>query len=72
MSKTLSQKFASFLDLRIGKILEVAHVENSEKLYVSKVDIGQGFPRQIISGLRGLIPEEEMKGLVVVWSNLKP
>lgn len=47
-------------------------MENSEKLYVSKIDMGNGLNWQICSGLRDFIPEEEMKGLVVILANLKP
>ena len=60
-------------DLRVGKILECAPLEGSDKLYKEKIDLGEGEPRIIGSGLNGKIPIEEMlEGLVIVFANLKP
>jgi methionyl-tRNA synthetase len=60
------------LDLRIGKVLEVANHPNADKLFVLKVDLG-GEQRQIIAGLRPFCPPESLLGkLVVVVANLLP
>lgn len=62
-------------DLRVGKIVECSHCEGSDKLYVEKVDVGEGELRTIGSGLRQFVPMEEMSkegSLVMVFANLKP
>ena len=59
--------------MRVGKILECAPLEGSDKIYKEKIDLGEGEPRTIGSGLNGKIPIPEMlEGFVVVWANLKP
>jgi methionine--tRNA ligase beta chain len=59
--------------MRVGKIIECVPVETSEHLYRELIDLGEGEPRVIGSGLKGKIPIEEMtQGLVVVFANLKP
>ena len=60
------------MDIRVGKLLEVWPHPESDKLYVEKIDLGEGTPRQILSGLRQNIPIENMNGLVIVLANLKP
>ena len=40
------------MDIRVGKLLEVWPHPESDKLYVEKIDLGEGTPRQILSGLR--------------------
>ena len=60
-------------DLRVGKIVECAPHPESEHLYKELIDLGEGEPRVIGSGLKGKIPIEEMlSGFVVVFANLKP
>ena len=58
-------------DLRVGKLLEVSRVEGSEKLYQTKVDLGNEV-RQILTGLQKHVSLEDMRGLVVVFANLPP
>lgn len=42
-------------------------------LYVEMIDVGEGEPRQVVSGLVKFIPEADMRGrLVVVVANMKP
>jgi len=61
------------LDIRVGKIVEVARHPDAEKLYVSKIDLAEPSPRTIVSGLVDFVPQEKMEGrLVVVLTNLKP
>lgn len=63
----------SQMDIRVGKIIEVWNHPEAEKLFCEKVDIGGGDIRGIVSGVRGIIPIEEMKDrMVVVLTNLKP
>ena len=37
--------------------MEVGHVENSDKLYLCKVEVAPGEFRQVITGLRKYVPE---------------
>jgi len=62
------------LDLRVGKVLEVSNHPSADKLFVLKVDLGDGQPpRQILAGLRPYMPPEALLGrLVVVVANLEP
>jgi methionine--tRNA ligase beta chain len=48
-------------------------VENSEKLWLCHVDVGDEKPRQVVAGLQQYIPQAEMQGrMVVTVCNLKP
>lgn len=61
------------IELKVGKVLDVARVEGADKLYKLKVDVGEDEPRQIVSGIVPYYTEEELKGkLIVVCTNLKP
>ncbi|XP_021933924.1 tyrosine--tRNA ligase, cytoplasmic isoform X3 [Zootermopsis nevadensis] len=61
------------LDIRIGKIVEVAKHPDADALYVEKIDVGESSPRTIVSGLVNYVPIEEMQNrVVVVLCNLKP
>jgi len=63
----------SRLDIRVGKVVEVTRHPDAEKLYVSKIDLGEAVTRTIVSGLVDFVPHEEMQGrMVVVLANLKP
>ncbi|MCL4138260.1 UNVERIFIED_CONTAM: hypothetical protein GTU68_033801 [Idotea baltica] len=63
----------SKFDMRVGKILEVSLHPDAESLYVEKIDVGEGEPRTIVSGLVKHVPIEQMRDrLVVVLANLKP
>mmetsp|Transcript_3459 Transcript_3459/g.5883 ORF Transcript_3459/g.5883 Transcript_3459/m.5883 type:complete len:110 (+) Transcript_3459:4-333(+) len=62
-------------DLRVGKIVECVECPDSEKLFIEKVDIGEEELREIGSGVRPIVPVEEMlkaDSLIVVFANLKP
>ncbi|XP_055353294.1 aminoacyl tRNA synthase complex-interacting multifunctional protein 1-like [Paramacrobiotus metropolitanus] len=61
------------LDMRVGKIVEVDKHPDADSLYVEKIDLGEGQPRTIVSGLVKHVPIEEMRNrLVIVLCNLKP
>jgi methionine--tRNA ligase beta chain len=60
------------LDLRVGKILSVEKHPEADTLYVESIDVGEGEPRTIVSGLVNFVPQEEMQDReVVVICNLK-
>lgn len=61
------------LDLRVGRIVEVTRHAEADALYVEKIDLGEGTPRQVVSGLVKFIPIEAMANRrVVCVANLKP
>lgn len=61
------------LDLRIGQIVECEPHKDADKLLVSKVNIGNGLIRQIVSGISKHYKPEELVGKkVIVVTNLKP
>ncbi|GAQ85976.1 Nucleic acid-binding OB-fold-like protein [Klebsormidium nitens] len=63
----------SALDIRIGVITKVAKHPNADALYVEDIDLGEGPPRQVVSGLAKFLTEEQMHGRkVVVLANVKP
>lgn len=62
------------LDLRVGKIVEIRDHEESDRLFVAKVDIGEEKgPRTVVAGLRDVYAAEELRGQrVVLVCNLAP
>jgi tRNA-binding EMAP/Myf-like protein len=77
----------ALIDLRVGHILRCIPHENADSLYVSTIAMGDAegtdnthkdegtgrIVRTVCSGLRGLIPIEEMQDRkVIVMANLKP
>jgi len=77
----------ALIDLRVGHILRCLPHENADSLYVSTIAMGDPegtentqkdeesgrIVRTVCSGLRGLIPLEEMQDRkVIVMANLKP
>jgi len=63
----------SRIDIRVGKILTCKKHEKAESLYVEEIDLGEGKPRQVVSGLVKFIPLDQMQGIdVCVVCNLKP
>lgn len=60
-------------DLRIGHVVDLKHMENSEDIYRLTIDLGEGQPREIGTGLRKHVKAEEiLNKKVVVFANLKP
>ena len=59
-------------DIRVAEIVEATTHECSDKLYFEKIDVAEGSLRDIGSGLRQFVPQENMKGLCLVFANLKP
>jgi aminoacyl tRNA synthase complex-interacting multifunctional protein 1 len=61
------------LDLRVGQIVSVKKHETADKLYCEMIDVGEGEPRAIASGLVPHYTIEEMQGRrLIVVCNLKP
>lgn len=66
-------EFAS-IDMRVGRITEVEDLETARKpMYKLKVDLGELGTRNIVAGLKGFYPKEELLNtLVIVVVNLDP
>jgi methionyl-tRNA synthetase len=45
------------VEIKIGQILAVEKIENSEKLLKLSVDFAEGAPRQIVSGISKYFPD---------------
>ncbi len=61
------------LDLRVGEIKSVEAHPNADKLYVMKVDLGEGEDRTIVAGLRKYYSVEELVGKKAIFvANLEP
>ncbi|CAM9110215.1 unnamed protein product [Ectocarpus sp. 6 AP-2014] len=62
----------SRLEIRVGRCLECSKHPDADSLYVETVDFGEGEPRcgpsqqTIVSGLVAFVPEDEMRGRMVV------
>ncbi|MBQ6452308.1 MAG: methionine--tRNA ligase [Solobacterium sp.] len=63
----------SKLNLRVGKVIACEKHPDADSLLVMKVDIGEGKPRQIVSGIAGSYTAGQMIGKhIVIVANLKP
>lgn len=61
------------LDIRCGLIESCEKVEDSDKLFLLQVNIGDEEPRQVITGLQKFYETEELSNRkVVVYCNIKP
>jgi len=64
---------AAAFNIKIGKILEIGPHPDADSLFVEQIDLGEGAPRTIVSGLRKFYQAEELQGkMVAVLSNMKP
>jgi methionine--tRNA ligase beta chain len=62
----------SKLEIRVGKIIEIAKHTGADYMYVEKVDIGENIPRTVVSGLVNHCSTEELLNQeVIVLCNLK-
>lgn len=60
------------LDIRVGRINKVWIHPEADKLFCEEIDVGEDEPRQIASGLRPYMNEEDLEGrMVLVLCNLK-
>lgn len=74
-SKTTAEPEISIarLDIRVGKITKVQKHPDADALYLEEIDVGEGQPRTVVSGLVKHISLEEMQErMVCVLCNLKP
>ncbi|GBP81096.1 Tyrosine--tRNA ligase, cytoplasmic [Eumeta japonica] len=72
-NSTIDDISPSKLDIKVGRVVEVSRHPDADALYVEKIDLGEGEPRTIVSGLVNFVPIEEMQNRdVVVLCNLKP
>jgi methionyl-tRNA synthetase len=61
------------LDLRIARIVKADYVEGADKLLQLTVDVGDGKPRNILTGIRQAYEPQALEGrLTVVVANLAP
>jgi len=67
------QSDVSKLDIRVGLIISAEQHPDAEKLYVEKVDVGDGQPRTVVSGLVDFMPASALTNRrAVLLCNLKP
>ncbi len=50
------------IEIRVGTVISVSVVEGADKLYILQVDLGEEKPRQILSGIREYVKEENLLG----------
>ncbi|NWH79749.1 AIMP1 protein, partial [Piaya cayana] len=63
----------SRLDLRVGCIITAKKHPDADTLYVEEVDVGEGSPRTVVSGLVKHVPLDQMQNrMAVLLCNLKP
>lgn len=63
----------SRLDLRVGHIVSAVKHPDADSLYVEQVDVGEGKPRTVVSGLVKFVPLDKMQNrMAVLLCNLKP
>ena len=55
----------SKLDIRVGKIVHVEKHPDAESLYVEQIDLGEGKPRNVCSGLVKFISLEDVSSLYI-------
>lgn len=61
------------VDIRVGKVLSLDYLENSENIYLLKVDLDEEALRDIGTGLRKYVKEDQLLNQnVIVFANLKP
>lgn len=48
------------IEIRLGTVVSVAVVEGADKLYILSVDLGEEKNRQILSGIREYVTQEEL------------
>jgi methionyl-tRNA synthetase len=60
-------------EMVVGTIQSVEDHPNADKLYVMKVDLGEGEPRQLVAGLKPYYERDTLLGKsIVVVTNLAP
>ena len=60
------------IDLRVAEIKEVEEIENADKLWKLKLDIGELGERTICAGIKAFYSKKELIGKKIIYfSNLK-
>jgi methionyl-tRNA synthetase len=60
------------IELKVGKIVEVEDIPNTDKLYKLKIDVGEK-KLEVVAGIKKYYKKEELKDkLCIVFVNLKP
>jgi tRNA-binding EMAP/Myf-like protein len=63
----------ALLDIRVGQIVRIWPHPDADGLYCEEVDIGRGAVRRVVTGVRKVIPIEQMENRrVLVFVNIKP
>ena len=61
------------VELKVAVIKEVIDHPNADRLYLLKVDLGDGDERQLVAGIRPSYGKEDLVGKqIVVVANLEP
>jgi len=61
------------VDFRVGHITHCVKHPDADSLYMEQIDVGEGKPRNVISGLVKFVPLAEMQDrMVIVMLNIKP
>ena len=61
------------LDLRVAEILEVEEIENADKLYKLKIDVGELGERVLLAGLKQYYGKDDLVGKkIIIIANLEP
>ena len=50
------------IEIKLGTVLSVCVVEGADKLFILSVDVGEEKPRQILSGIREFVTEDDLLG----------
>ncbi|XP_010744606.2 aminoacyl tRNA synthase complex-interacting multifunctional protein 1 isoform X1 [Larimichthys crocea] len=63
----------SRLDLRVGRIITIMPLPDTDGVYVQQVDVGEAAPRTVVSELAKQIPVDQLQNrMVILLCNLKP
>ena len=72
-AKNISIEESENIKIKIGKIVEVEDIKESDRLYLLRVDIGEERLRNIVAGIKKYYKSEELINKeVCVVANLKP
>jgi methionine--tRNA ligase beta chain len=64
---------ASFIDVRIGKIVKVQPVPDTDNLFMEEVDIGGGVIKHVVTSVRKYYTVEQLQDRhVVIFTNMQP
>ena len=71
--ESITEQFKKKVILKVSRIVDVQRHPGGDKLYILKLDAGEGERRQIVSSIVPYYKEEELMGRnIILVSNLKP